>query len=165
MERIGRRLLLGLGLAALLAGALGYWLATDERPAAEQPTDAAPPPVPAVELPAGIPRGQAFVLYVAAPGAELPSSIAPVVGIDAAGGMRVLRPAPRPTAPQAEPWIAAGIELPSASVGRLSPDARASLLTLLREWRGALLRGTPRRAIGWQIIDPGAIESLARWER
>lgn len=163
------RVLAGLALAAIAIAALNWALGREA--AVDTPAPRAivsrlePADVEPVQLPASVPRGEAWLLYVAAPGAELPAAVAPVVEIAASGRIVLRRGAPPPAAPGGVPWIAAGIVLPGAVLTELTPDARAALLAVLGAWRGTLLRGTDERALTIGIRDPESLAILARWER
>jgi hypothetical protein len=168
IEGLWRRGLLALLLAGLLVVGLALWLErAGEGPAASgrSAVDGAAAGVREFLLPAAVPRGEAWLLYIAAPGEVLPARVAPVAEIGAGGAVRLVRPAPVPAGPEAEPWWAAGIVLPGDRLGGLDPLGRAALLALMRAWRGTIGLGSPWRALTFGIADPEELQVLSRWER
>lgn len=167
MRALLRRSLLAAVLAAVLVAALSMLLSRGEREESSRRAtrrSASPGAVAEFFLPDSVPRGDAWVLYIAAPGVELPARVVPVAVIGADGTVRVSRGAPPPEGPEAAPWWAAGIVLPTPRLRDLDPGARAALVGLLRSWRGSLGIGTDRRAVTWGVEDPEELEVLSRWE-
>jgi hypothetical protein len=156
-------------LALLVAGVLVYGLVLGLEPGAvpdRAPPSGVPESIPEpYRLPGFVPDGWSHLLYVVGAETPLPADLAPVVGIDAEGGVRILRAPPPPTGPTFEPWLAAGIQLPGSRLAALGPESRAALLALFRAWQGRLGRTARWRAVALGIEDPGELEVLARWER
>jgi hypothetical protein len=156
-------------LALAVAGVLVFLLrtglergdasVTSPAPRAEE---AAPAPY---RLPGIVPEGWCHLLYVIGRDARLPAGLAPVVGLDDEGGVRLLRAPPPPSGPEFEPWLAAGVQIPGGRLGEVGPEARAALLAMLRAWQGRLGRTARWRAVALGIEDPEELEILARWER
>ncbi|MBK8977438.1 MAG: hypothetical protein IPM29_16120 [Planctomycetes bacterium] len=135
MDGLGRRLTLGVALAALIVALLRVGLARADR---EQgaPREAATPAPPAVEPGPAVPRGLALLVYVATREDELPARVAPVVRIAADASVAVRRAAPPPLGPELADavWPAAGIVLRTADLDALDGRERALLLEVLRSF-------------------------------
>lgn len=158
----------GLALAVALTAALSWALSSGEESPEEAPRSTRVSEGKEVReflLPPSVPRGEAWVVYLAAPGHELPARVAPVVAVERSGTIRLVRPAPPADSPEGGPWWAAGIQLPGESLRGLGPESRAALLALLHAWRGTLGRGTSWRAVTEGVTDPEELELLSRWER
>lgn len=130
------RLLLGLVVAAGLIFALHVFVGGDPSPRA--PVAASPGQEPR-EAPEGDDagrrvldtlRGDALLVYLGRRRDRLPEDAAPVLTIEAGGGIRLTVPPPLADHPGREIWPKMGILLPQERLVHLSPTERSSLLRI-----------------------------------
>lgn len=165
-----RRLLLGAVLAAVAIVALDAALrapsaeAADGRPGTAAPFVSTPAPDDLL-VPATIPGGCAWLIYLAADERALPPAVAPIVALDEHGGARLVRAAPVAVEPGSRDWLAAGLVLPVGRLVDLPPRARATLLEVLRRWRGETALPLRPRLVLTGIRDAGALSVLLRHAR
>jgi hypothetical protein len=162
-----RQLALGAVIATALIVGLERGLQRSAEAAAPRPVvpllTVAEPKEP--RLPPTVPTGRAWLLYLVADSARMPSRVAPVVAIRATGEPISQRAAPLSESPETQDWLGAGILLPGTRLAGLGPDSRAVLLELIRRWRGDSLVPLRSRVVLVGVEDPSELEVLLRFAR
>ncbi|MBI5853452.1 MAG: hypothetical protein HZB39_20775 [Planctomycetes bacterium] len=170
MTTFWRRLLLGAVLAAAAIVALDASLRAPPAEAAHGRSRSAAPfvttPAPdELVVPATIPSGCAWLIYLAADERGLSKAVAPIVALDEHGGVRLVRAAPASVEPGSRDWLAAGLVLPVRRLVDLAPRTRAALLEVLRRWRGGTAMPLRSRLVLAGIHDAEALAVLSRHVR